>query len=137
MKDNKQCSSFLGVHIAEEVLQNVFRNVERMAYGNPGYDFVCGEGYLIDCKSSCKRTQNGRNNLWQFNINKNMVAGYFVLLAFDNRTDINPLHIWMIPGHVINNRGSVSISESTIDKWNEYRLDIDRVISCCNQMKME
>lgn len=132
---NRACSSFLGVHIAEDVLQNVFRNVERMPYGNPGYDFICGNGYLIDSKASCERSQDGRHTSWQFRINKNTIADFFVLLAFDDRDNTNPLHVWMLPGHVVNNQISISISESTIDKWDEYRLDINKVIRCCNAMK--
>lgn len=136
MNENTECPSFLGVHVTERVLRHVFNNVEQMPYGNPGYDFVCGNGYLIDSKSSCTRYNgNDRSPFWGFAIRRNKVADYFVLLAFDNRDDITPLHIWMIPGHVINHLTGVSISESTIDKWDEYRLDIDKVITCCNEMK--
>ena len=135
MKENKMCSSFLGVYIAEKVLSDAFENVEHMPYGNPGYDFICGCGYLVDGKSSCTRTRKGGYHFWHFHIKKNTTADYFILLAFDNRESLSPLYLWMIPGHIVNNNDTVSISESTLHKWDSYKLDIDKVVSCCNEMK--
>ena len=126
---------FLGVHVAEGVLSKVFKDVERMPYGNPGYDFICNNGYLIDSKSSCMHTRRGKSPSWQFAIKNNAIADYFVLLAFDNRYDLEPLYIWMIPGNDINDHASIGVSESTIDKWNEYSLDINKVVMCCDDMR--
>lgn len=136
MEKNRKCSAFLGVHIAEQVLSKVFKNVEHMQYGNHGYDFICGNGFKIDVKSSCRHVYKGHSDRWGFVINKNVIANYFICLAFDNREDINPEHIWLIDGKYINDHISVSISESNIHKWDDYRLDINKVISCCNNMKL-
>lgn len=133
--ENKECGLYLGVHVAERLLQRVFKDVGRMPHGNPGYDFICNNGYLIDSKSSCTYIRQGRSPSWQFSIRNNIIADYFVLLAFDNRYDLEPLHIWMIPGNVINDRASVCVSESTICKWDEYALDINKVVMCCDTMK--
>ena len=129
---NKECPLFFGVHIAEHVLSHTFKNVQRMPMHNHGYDFICGGGYKIDVKSAClRKTWNN----WMFNINHNTIADYFLCLAFDNRGDLNPLHVWLIPGGVLNHLISTSISSSTIHKWDEYKLDISKVITCCNVMK--
>ena len=131
MSENRACSSFLGVYVAEQVLSHVFKNVERMPYINSGFDFICGQGYKIDVKSSCSRKNGG----WAFHIKRNTIADYFLCLAFDNRQDLNPLYIWLIPGDNLNHLTGASIQPSTIHKWDEYRLDISKVITCCNVMK--
>lgn len=135
MSENRACSQFLGVHVAERVLSQVFKNVERMLINNHGYDFICGKGHKIDVKSSCRSSCGAFADRWIFHIDKNQIADYFLLLAFDNRDDLNPEHIWIIPAGEINDHISISVSETRTDKWNEYRLDIDKVITCCNAMK--
>lgn len=133
---NKLCPSWLGVHIAEQVLSKVFKNVVKQPYGFPGYDFVCNRGMKIDSKAACLGTHNNKKRTqWKFDINHNQIADYFLCIAFDNRTDLNPLHLWLIPGHVLNNKSCASITKSSIDKWNEYILDIDKISKCCNVMK--
>lgn len=131
MTENKSCSSFLGVHIAERVLSKVFKNVQTMPYGHKGFDFICGKGYKVDVKSRCA---SKRDNNWCFDIRKNTIADYFLMLAFDNREDLNPLYMWLIPGDVVNHLKSVTISVSTLNKWNEYKLDIDKVIKYCKDV---
>ena len=127
--ENKRCSLFLGVYVAERVLSHVFKNVQRMPMNNPGYDLICGRGYKVDVKSSCKRKNR---NGWLFCPDHNTIADYFLCLAFDNREDLNPLHVWLIPGEKINHRGSVGISPATLHKWDAYRLDISKIVACCN-----
>jgi len=134
MDKNKDCSSFLGVHVAERVLYNVFNNVELMPYGHPGYDFICNNGYKIDVKSSICHKYTAWSG-WQFAIRKNKIPDYFLLIAFDNREDLNPLHIWLIPSHVINNNVSVSIASHKTSRFIEYEKDISKVIQCCNVLK--
>ena len=129
--ENKDCALYLGVYVAERVLSHVFKNVQRMPYGNPGFDFICGQGYKIDVKSACLH-KNGR---WAFTINHNTTAEYFLCLAFDNREDLNPLYVWLIPGEKLNHLAGASIRPSTIHKWDDYKLDISKVVSCCNTLK--
>lgn len=133
-KQNKKCPVFLGCHVAEQVLSNVFKNVETMPMCNPGYDFICNHGKKIDVKSSCKR-KNHRGYRWGFGINHNKIADFFLCLAFDNRESLTPLHLWLIPGHIINDKRGVSISKSTVMKWAKYELDINQTLACCTEMK--
>ena len=132
--DNKDCSNYLGITIAEQLLAKIFKNVEVMPYGNKGFDFKCNHGYMIDVKSSTKmKNYNG----WSFKINHNLIADYFLCLAFDDRKNLNPLHIWLIPSKEINHLTGLGISESRLDKWSKYELTdkMDKVIGCCNIMK--
>ena len=132
MSENKECAAYLGVYVAERVLSHVFKNVQRMPYGNSGYDFICGRGYKIDVKSACKRMSR---NQWTFHIRCNQIADYFLCLAFDNREDLNPLHIWLIPGDVLNHLKFTSVASSTIHKWDAYKLDVEKVTACCNALR--
>ena len=91
-------------------------------------------GKKIDSKSGCIQ-KNG--NGWMFRINYNTTADYFLCVAYDNREDLNPLHIWMLPGEKFNHRSSASIRPTTIHKWDEYKQDIMGVIICCEEIKSE
>lgn len=131
----RYCSNFLGCYIAETVLSSIYENVERMPYGNVGYDFVCAKGYKIDCKAAIITTAKNGSSRWVFAINKNKIADYFLLLGFDNRDNLTPMKCWLIPGHVLNNNVLVGIALSVSDKWKEYEKDIDKVIASCDLMK--
>ena len=97
---------------------------------NRGFDFICSNGYKIDVKSSTLH-----DNRWGFYIRYNTIADYFLCLAFDNRNDLNPQHLWLIPGYILNDKSGVSITESTLDKWKKYEQPINDVITCCDTMK--
>ena len=132
MSKNKDCPVYLGVYRAERLLKFIFDDVEVMPYGNKGYDLVCNRGMKVDSKSSCiRKTRNG----WTFGINHNTIADYFACIAFDNRADLNPLHFWLIPGHVLNHLTTATISQSKINKWEEYERPIGELISCCNTIR--
>jgi len=132
---NKDCSQWLGIEVAEKVLAAVFKNVQVMPENNRAFDFICGKGFKIDVKSSCRGHYKNRNDRWNFTIKHNKVADYFLLLAFDSREDLNPEFIWLVPGSVINDKFAINISVTTTDKWKEYEKSIDKVIVCCNHMK--
>ena len=59
----------------------------------------------------------------------------FLLIAFNNRDDLKPLHIWLVPADAINHIQNTGISESTLLKWDKYKLDINKVAACCDRMK--
>jgi hypothetical protein len=132
---NKKCSQWLGIAVAERVLAAVFKNVQVMPENNRSFDFICGKGFKIDVKSSCRGHYKNRNDRWNFTIKNNKVADYFLLLAFDSREDLNPEFVWLVPGHVINDKFAINISVTTTDKWKEYEKSIDKVTICCNKMK--
>ena len=131
MGESRECGIFLGVYIAERLLANVFKNVTRMPFGNVGYDFICSNNKKIDVKSSCFHKNGG----WSFHIDKNKIADYFVCLAFDNRDDLNPLHMWIFPGRIVNERGTMHILPTNIHKWDEYERSIEKVVTCCDAMR--
>lgn len=135
MSKNRDCPLFLGVHIAEQVLSKVFKNVEQMPNNNPGFDFKCNRGMKIDVKSSVLRYHGRSLGSWSFGIGKNTIADYFLCLAFNNREDLNPMHIWLIPGNDINHLTSTKISPTRISRWSKYEKDITKIISCCDTMR--
>ncbi len=150
IKKNQYCSIYLGIYIAEQSLKKVFKNVVWMSIRNKGYDFVCDKGNKIDVKSSCLRFSNG----WSFVISKNKIADYFLLVAFDNRENIKPLHLWLIKGNelvkfvshgkyvtgnCLNDLNSLYISskDKILEKYRKYELvnKIDEVEKYCNDLK--
>lgn len=136
MSENKSCSSYFGCYVAERVLSGVFKDVNVMPPNHHGYDFICNSGKKIDVKSSCVVLNKGKRVSWGFTINKNTVADFFLCIAFDNRDDLNPLHLWLLPGGVVNHLMRASISINTIDKWDAYKMEMDKVIECCGTMKV-
>lgn len=135
MADNKKCSSFLGVHIAERALSRFFDHIVRMPYGFPGYDFICGQGYKIDVKSSCLRKREKKGDSWNYVLKCNDKADYFLLIAFDNRANLEPIHVWLVPGNVLNAKKTLCIVPAGVDKWEEYERPLDKITACCNAMR--
>lgn len=123
MDQNKSCPQYLGIVIAEQLLIKVFNKVEIMPNNHKGYDFI-GDGMKIDAKASCRYLIKNQADKWKFNIRKNKIPNYFICLAFDNRTDLNPEHIWLIPGNKINDKFGIGISESKLNKYIQYELNI-------------
>lgn len=134
MNENRECASYLGVYIAEQVLSKAFKDVKRMPFHHP-YDFICNHGKWIDVKSACARASRNGTLQWHFNFCRNQIADYFLCLAFDNRNDLNPVHIWLLPAKKFNHLTGTSISVTTIKRWDEYRLEVDKVTECCDTMK--
>lgn len=135
MSENKKCSMYLGVHIAERILSNVFKEVKRMPTNNSGYDFICNHGKKIDVKSSCTRIRKNRAPQWAFNIKNNTEADYFLCIAFDNIESLTPLYLWMIPGHAVNMLRGISISETTLSNWSSFKLPLNKVLSLCDAVR--
>jgi len=137
MSKNKYCGIYLGVYIAEKYLSKIFNNVTRMPIHNIGYDFICGQGYKIDVKSSCIVSNRNR---WMFKINYNKTADYFLMLAFDNIKNKTPIKIWLIKSDtIIRNRklnefSGLIISLSKQDEFEKFELKdkLKKLIKCCN-----
>lgn len=137
MDQNKSCTQYLGIVVGERLCRHLFKDVEVMPMHNPGFDFICNRGKLIDVKTSSTRSRKNKKPYWVFEIKRNTTADYFICVAFDNRTDLNPLHMWMIPGKEINHLRGISIFLSTIHKWDKWKRDIDDAQLCCTEMKEE
>lgn len=137
MSENKECASYLGVVIAEKALLEFYNNIKRMPYGNPGFDFECDRLYKIDIKSSCLYYPKDHTPCWTIHIRKNIIANYFLCLLFNNRKDLTPMYVLLIPGKLVNNKVSITIPNSTksLAKWNKFMKPLDSVINCCNKLK--
>ena len=135
MEKNPSCSWYLGVHVAEHVLSMVFKDVHKMPYNHQGYDFICNKGMKIDVKSSTAHKKTNTSDWFGFHIRRNKIADYFLCLAFDSRENLEPKHLWLLPADKINHVVNAVISLNTINKWDEYKLPIDKVISCCDTMR--
>lgn len=135
MDENPTCPCFLGIHVAETLLSKVYKNVLRQPNGNKGFDFICDHGKKIDVKAACLYHSKKQNPYWNFNINNNKKADFFLCLAFDNRTNLNPIHIWLLPATQFNNLSSIGIAITRIDKWDKYKLRLDKIISCWDSLK--
>lgn len=94
IKENRMDTRFLGVYIAENGINKIYEGSERMRINNQGYDIICPKGYKTDVKA----TVLNRYNEFNFAINKNKIADYFVLVAFNNIIELEPLHIWTVRG---------------------------------------
>ena len=130
---NKDSTVYLGVNVAEKLLSNLFQNkLEIMPYGNRGYDFICGKGLKIDSKCSTLH----KDGKWSFSINKNTTADYFACIAMDDRENLTPIHFWLIPGKDVNTKASISIAPHKIDKWIKYWQPLDKIFTCCTEMKV-
>jgi len=139
MSENKECSQYLGISVAENILSKVFNNVQRMPLHNHGFDFICNKGFKIDVKSSCVKRKTAGQKQWQFDINKNAIANYFLLIAFDNspkdREDLKPCHLWLVPGNELNKFATASINEGHLAKWSQWEQPLDKVVACCDSIK--
>ncbi len=122
--------------VIEKILCNHFKDTIKMPYGNPGFDFYCSKMYKIDGKGSLKQS----NDCWVFYINKNNIADYFACVACSVNclNDIIPIHFWLIPGDRINDRSSIVIrdSEKSLLKWKQYEQSLDKVVDCCQKIKL-
>lgn len=130
----KNSPSYLGVYIAERALSRFFDNIQRMPICNRGFDFICGRGYKIDVKSACRRIRKGRHDSWLFHIGRNKIADYFLCLAFNNRDELVPEHVWLIPSDKVNSKIGLSISETRLNKYRLFEKPLNKVNECCNEM---
>jgi hypothetical protein len=138
MSDATASGAYLGIYVAERALSKFFENITRMPPNNRGYDYVCSRGYKIDVKSACITTLPGKVKGWHFNINRNTIADYFLCLAFDNRTNLEPMHVWLIPGRLVNESTNVRIllTAKSISRWATYEKSLDKVIVGCALLKI-
>ena len=146
MSENKECAQYLGVIIAERILPLIFNNVEMKPYGYPGYDAICSRNLKIQVKSSCLHI---KDNSCFFSIKKNKVADYFFMVAFDNRENLNVIHIWLIKSDEniktqsfdgkLNERSgfTISNSEKILKKYVKYEIvdKLEEIQKICNEFK--
>ncbi len=144
LNKREDCSAYLGVYIAENILPYIIENTERMPYGHEGYDAICKKGKTIDVKSSCFiHCESNRTTQFNFHIEKNKASDYFLCIGFDNRENLNVLYIWLIKGDEIirgrklNEFATLSISKKSLKDFNRYEVinKLDRVRSEIEKIK--
>lgn len=139
MAENPSCSQYLGVFVAERVISHVFKSFERTIHGFRGYDGVCPNGFRIDVKSSCLLKDKKRQNTYRycFAINYNKTADFFLCLGFDNRTDLNPTKLWLIPGKLVSDKRGIAMYTGArgLAKWSQYEKPIGEVVACCDKIR--
>lgn len=121
MEESKDCAKYLGVYIAERKIGRIIipkmlgEIKQEMPPNYPGYDFIVVEDVKVDIKSACLRHLNGWIG-WEPHVIYNNVTDYFIIVAFDNRDDLNIMHIWLIHrdeiirGDKFYRRGSIMIT---------------------------
>lgn len=166
MDSNGKCSSnfgvFIGEGIFEKYLLTIFEHVKKMDYGNPGFDFVCknvrqefidkypqfklrkDEEYRIQLKVRCLINHCGSVQ-WIFNIEYNNKADYFILAAWDDRNNLNLLHLWlfhkddMIRGRSLWNRTSLTITNRSeyLEKFKSHEIiyELETIKRICNEWR--
>lgn len=130
------CAAYLG-NISENVLSSMFGSTARMSHNHPKFDFICGKGFKIDAKSACLKHQENKSSSWNFRIKRNTIADYFICIGFDNRIDLIPVHIWVLPGRLVNHLTSLTISNNprSLSKWVQYEHPTDKAITICNNIR--
>lgn len=91
MTENKDCSKYFGIHIAEKHVSSLFTNPIRMPHDNPGFDWICAKGQKIQHKARCLYD----STKWNFRIGYNNIADYFMLSGWNNREDLEPIYLWL------------------------------------------
>ena len=135
MSENPACASWLGIYIAENMLIDLFDNIERMPTGNHGFDIRCGD-ITIDVKSSCRRiNRNNKNYYWGFDIDHNPIPDIFACVAFKSREDPQPEHLWLIPKLIASKFRNLCIfsSERGLKKWLHFERSFDKIISVSHE----
>lgn len=138
MKESKECTSYFGIYVTENLLSYYFKDIKHMPYNNPGYDFICANGYKIDSKASCLHTKK-HGNCWQFATNHNTIADYFICIGYDNRENLTPLRAWLIPSRDIKDRCGFSVTNNPhcLARWSQYEKPISKLLCACEQMKKQ
>lgn len=101
MSENQDCSQYLSICISEMILSEIFEDIQRTKNNNIGFDFICKKGFKTQAKSGVLLYRENGSGYWQFKIDYNKIPDYFILVAFDNRQDLNPVHIWLIKNNEI------------------------------------
>lgn len=128
LEEAKDCPLYLG-DIAERALLKHFPTATRMPRNNRGYDYINNQD-KIDVKSSILHV----DNRWSFNLRitingkwiENTIADHFFIIAFDNRTSLTPVHIWLVPGPIVNHLKGLNITNTAkaLKKWSKYELPL-------------
>ena len=144
MSENENCSQYLGTLVAERqygriILPEIFGGIEKeMPYGNPSYDFLVKGNIKVDIKSCCLREMKGWLG-WEPHVRFNNVTDYFVILAFDDRDNLNLIFVWSIGknetirGNKFYMRDSIKITNTHRGLLEFKRFDCTDKLECLRQ----
>lgn len=144
MDVNTDCAHYLGTLVAEiqygrVILPEMFGGIEQeMPYGNPSYDFLVKGNIKVDIKSCCLREMKGWIG-WEPHVRFNNVTDYFVILAFDDRDNLNLIFIWsigkneIIRGNKFHMRDSIKITNTRRGLLEFKRFDWTDKLECLKQ----
>jgi len=144
---NENCSVYFG-EFTESLMVQTFEGAAKMPPNNPGFDWTCKRGDKIDNKGSCLVYLADRwAGRWEFYIDYNNIADWFILSAWDNRDSLNPLHVWIfhkndiIRGKIFWRRSALAINNTTkglreFKKW-EVTDRLDKLKELCNRIRQE
>lgn len=97
----------------KEFLLNCFESVRRTGYNDDGIDYFCNnpqeefigkypqfrlernKKYNIQHMARCLRYRQNRTPNWNYYVNYNDKVDYFILSAWDDKDDLNILHVWI------------------------------------------
>jgi hypothetical protein len=123
MEDDESCPQYLGILVGERkiarfVLPIILGKIkEEMPNNCPGYEFIVDtkEGDVkVDVKTTCLLDGD---RVWSYDIRYNETANCFLLIAIDNRYDLNILHFWLIYKDQMIRKRSGKGNEIIIEKF--------------------
>lgn len=141
MSENKYCSSYFGIYIAENYIMKTFEDPIPAPPNNPYFDWTCKRGQKIQHKARCLGWTG-----WKFNhIDFNPIADYFILSAWNDRDDLIPLHIWMfhrddiVRGDPFWMRRSLNISDTSkrLKEFEKYEVTdrLEKLNELCKKLQ--
>lgn len=92
---NDDCSLWFGEFISQNYVMKTFEDSIKIPSNNPGFDWICKKGQKIDHKGACLKYYPWQSPHWSFHIRHNKISDYFILSAWDDKDNLNPLHVWM------------------------------------------
>lgn len=140
-QNNKDCSRYFGINIAENYVSNTFEDPIRMPNDNPGFDWVCKKGYKIQHKARCL-TYREKRIYWAFDIKYNNIADYFMFSGWDSRSNLEPMYVLMfhkndiVRGDVFWRRENINITnrQNYLIEFRKYELSdkLEKLKVYCN-----
>jgi len=161
---NVDCTSYFGIEQGEKLfvvfLKDIFDDVKWMGgKRDGGIDFICRnpkkefidkypnlklekeKDYKIQLRMRCLESGNVG---WNFAVEFND-ADYFIFVGWDNRNDLNIMHIWMINryeiirGRQLWERRKMIITDNSVglETFLQYELidELEKLKTYCNKMK--
>lgn len=135
--ESKDCHYWIGIHVAERLTLNYFKDYYQMPFGNHGYDLMNGKSEKIDCKASLFRVVSHGRYGWQFAIDRNTIPTWFFCIGFGHAKDDAPLRAWKIPMGVVSHLMRLSIypGERSLRKWAQYELPLEGIIKSWKEIQ--